>query len=123
MRGGSSTDGTLASGNLREVSERNFVVADALIEIGEQRGGFGGNHRGFAVGSGKGIDSSERFPVRGDDDLNRAGEPTRADRYAEEPVEAVQLRLHSFLEMMQVGVRERRRRLRRPKTGDHVRRT
>jgi hypothetical protein len=123
MRGGGSTYGTLNSGNLWKIRERNFIVTHTLVKIGEQRGGFGRDHCGFAVGSSEGIDSGERFPVRGDDELNRAGERTRADRCAEEPLEALQLRLHGFLEMTQVSVRERRSRLRRPKTGDHVRRT
>src|SRR5713226_1493872 len=117
------TAATLPSGNLREISEGDFVVTHALVEIGEQRSRFRGNHRGFAIGSGEGVDGSEGLPVRGDDNFDCARERTRANRYAQEAVEALQLRPHCLLEMVQVGVGQRRRGLRRPETGDHVRRT
>ena len=56
---GTLRDGTLASGNPRKISEGDFIVTDVLVKIGEQRSGFSGNHGGFAVGSGKGVDAGK----------------------------------------------------------------
>ena len=100
---------TLSCGNPREVSEGDFIVTHTLVEIGEQRGGLGGNYGGFAVGSGEGVDGGEGLPVRGDDNFHRAGYWTDANRYAEEPGEVLQLRLDRLVEMVQVGVGESRR--------------
>src|SRR5579864_1305374 len=91
---------TLPRGNLREIRERNFAVPHPLVEIGEQRSSFGGNHGGLAVGSGKGADSGERPPVRGDQNFHGARSRTRANRRTEEAVEALQLWLHDLLEVM-----------------------
>ena len=52
--------------NHREFGNRDFVMAHALIEIGEKRGGFRRNYGGFPVGSGESIDGGERLPVGGD---------------------------------------------------------
>jgi hypothetical protein len=100
---------TLSCGYLREISEGDFIVTHTLVEIGKQRGGLGGNDGGFAVGSGEGVDGGEGLPVRGDDNFHRAGRRTRANRYAQEPFEALQLRLYGLLKMVQVRVRERMR--------------
>ena len=100
---------TLSCGYLREISEGDFIVTHTLVEIGKQRGGLGGNDGGFAVGSGEGVDGGEGLPVRGDDNFDCAREWTRANCCAEEPFAALQLRLYGLLEMVQVGVGERRR--------------
>jgi len=100
---------TLSCSNLREISDSDFIVTHTLVEIGEQHGGFGCNHSGFAVSCGEGVDGGEGLPVRGDDNFHRTKERTRANRYAEEPFAALQLRLYGLLEMVQVGVGERRR--------------
>jgi hypothetical protein len=100
---------TLSCGNLREISEGDFIVTHTLVEIGKQRGGLAGNDGGFAVGSGEGVYGGEGLPVRRDDNFHRAGYRTDANRYAEEPVEVLQLRLDSLVKMVQVGVGKRRR--------------
>lgn len=114
---------TLPCGNLGEILERNFVVPHPLVEIGEQRSSVGRNHGGLAVGSRKGADSSERLLVRGDQDFHSTWNRPCANRGTEEAVEALQLRLHNLLEVMQVGLRKCSSCARRPQASDHLRRT
>src|SRR5713101_3365581 len=95
------------SGIRRKLTEWHFVVADALVEISEEGGGFGGDDGGFAVRSGKGVDGGEGLPVGDYQDFDGPRKRTGADGGAEEAVELAKLRLHGLLEMIDIGIGER----------------
>ena len=79
-------------------------MAHALIEIGQEGGGFGGDHGSFAIGTRKCVNGGERCPVRSHKNFHGAGSGTRANRCPKEAFDALQLRLHGYLEVLQIGV-------------------
>src|SRR5260370_37822596 len=77
------------SGGGRELGDGYFIVAHAFVEVSKQRGGFGGDHGGLAVGPGESVDSCQGRPIGGDQKLHRARNRTRANCCAKEAIEAL----------------------------------
>src|SRR5260370_641952 len=110
----------LRSGIQRELTERHFVVTDAFVEISEEGGGFRGDHGGFAVRSGKGVDGDEGLPVGDDQDFDGPRKRTGADGGAEEALELAELGLDGLLEMMKIGIGERGSGVCGPEAREHL---
>src|SRR5713226_2392059 len=113
----------LRSGIRGKLTEWHFVVADALVEISEEGGGFGGDDGGFAVRSGKGVDGGEGLPVGDDQDFDGPRKRTGADGGAEGALGLGQRRVYGLCEMIVIGVGERGSGVCGPEAREHLRRT
>src|SRR5216683_535158 len=67
-------------------------MVDAAVEIGEQRGGFGGDDSGFEVGAGKAADGVEGTPGGLDEDFHFAFHPANGNDGSEVAGDASEVR-------------------------------
>ena len=67
------------AGELRTIGYGNFVVADAVIEAGEESSGLVGNDGGSEVGAGEGADGIEGAPGGFDEDFDFGIEAAKGD--------------------------------------------
>src|ERR1700686_335925 len=69
------------------------------------------------------VNGGERHPVLSHENFHGAGNRARTNRGSEEALDAPQLWLYGLLEVLQVGIGQRRGCMSRPQARDHFRRT
>ncbi len=103
----------------RVILSHEVVVTDAPVEPGQQRSRFICDDGFLKVGSGKFSNRIERPPPRNNDEFGCPGVVSLKEHCARISVHLSHRRQHVGPQVVRVGLDLRRRRLRRPDTGDH----